>query len=391
MKAAYVQQPEDLRRKMNNPNAYQTRSKGGITGAGEGVTRTGPPNRNNPSRIPVNEPNRSTPEKANQNERSQPGVNRARELPYVDVPPPRPAQRLPPADTQEAQAARHVLPTAAPLKPGPAYKSRAPVEEAVDIEKLVETVLDANVTVPLRSLAGASTAVREEIRKQVTRLRKPIDKATYWAALPPESKVGNMVKIDHMPISAYLMVEEVTEEMPEGHFVADDPVLQYLRQVKDGDPGELLVALDSAPIRSIYSVVNRVGQEECLLDNGSQIVSMAKRVAIKQGLTWDPNLVVNMESASNHVEKTLGMARNVAFLMGGLTIYLQVHILENPPYDVLLGRPFEVFTNSALKNAENGEVLLTITDPNTKRQVVMPTYERGESPEDLQKKQVQSF
>jgi len=99
MKAAYVQQPEDLRRKMNNPNAYQTRSKGGITGAGEGVTRTGPPNRNNPSRIPVNEPNRSTPEKANQNERSQPGVNRARELPYVDVPPPRPAQRLPPADT----------------------------------------------------------------------------------------------------------------------------------------------------------------------------------------------------------------------------------------------------------------------------------------------------
>jgi len=144
----------------------------------------------------------------------------------VDVPPPRPTQRLPPANTQEAQAARHVLPTAAPFKPGPAYKSCAPVEEPVDIEKLVETVLDANVTVPLRSLAGASTAVREEIRKQVTRLRKPIDKATYWAALPPESKVSNMVKIDHMPISAYLMVEEVTEEMPEGHFVADDPVLQ---------------------------------------------------------------------------------------------------------------------------------------------------------------------
>jgi len=56
---------------------------------------------------------------------------------------------------------------------------------------------------------------------------------------------------------------------------------------------------------------------------------MAKQVVIKQGLTWDPNLVVNMESASNYVEKTLGMARNVAFLMGGLTIYLQVHILEN--------------------------------------------------------------
>jgi len=98
-----------------------------------------------------------------------------------------------------------------------------------------------------------------------------------------------------------------------------------------------------------------------------------------------------MESASNHVEKTLGMARNIAFLMGGLTIYLQVHILEILSYDVLLGRPFEVFTNSMLKNAEDGQVLLTITDLNTKHQVVMPTYERGKSPEDLQKKQVQSF
>ena len=160
---------------------------------------------------------------------------------------------MPPANTQETQAARHILPMAAPLKLGPAYKSCVLVEDAVDIKKLVETVLDANVTVPLRSLSGALTAVREEIRKQVTRLRKPIDKATYWAALLPKSKVSNMVKIDHMPISAYLMVEEVTEEMLEGHFVANDPVLQYLQQVKDGDPGELLVAQDSAPICSIYS------------------------------------------------------------------------------------------------------------------------------------------
>src|SRR5205807_5915914 len=117
-----------------------------------------------------------------------------------------------------------------------------PVEETVDIKKLVETVLDINVTVPLRSLAGASTAVREEIRKQVTRLRKPIDKATYWEALLPDSKVDGMVRVDHMLISAFLMTEEISKEIPEGHYVADDPVLQYLCQVKDGDPEELLVA-----------------------------------------------------------------------------------------------------------------------------------------------------
>ena len=391
MKAMYVQQPEDVSRKQNNPNIYQTRSRGGVTGIGEGITKTGPPRRDNFVRETAQEPNRNEPEKANQKERSQTGVNRVRELPYVEVPPLRPGHPLHPAKEKENELAKKVAAVVAPPRPGPAYKSRAPVEETVDIEKLVETVLDANVTLPLRSLAGASTAVREEIRKQVTRLRKPIDKATYWEALPPTSKVDGMVRIDHMPISAYMMVEEVTKDLPEGHFVADDPVLQYLRQVKDANPGELLVAQDSAAIRSVYAVVNRVGQEECLLDNGSQIVSMAKRVAIKEGLSWDPNLVVNMESASNHIEKTLGLARNIAFLMGGLTIYLQVHILENPLYDVLLGRPFEIFTNSMLKNMESGEVLLTITDPNMRRQVVMPTYERGQSPDDLQKQGVQSF
>ncbi len=56
-----------------------------------------------------------------------------------------------------------------------AYKSCAPVEKEVDIEKLVEQVLDIEVNVPLRSLAGASTAVRDEIKKQVTRVRKPAD------------------------------------------------------------------------------------------------------------------------------------------------------------------------------------------------------------------------
>jgi hypothetical protein len=61
-------------------------------------------------------------------------------------------------------------------RPTPAYKSRAPVEEEVDIEKLVEQVLDIEVNVPLRSLAGASTAVRDEIKKQVTRVRKPTAK-----------------------------------------------------------------------------------------------------------------------------------------------------------------------------------------------------------------------
>jgi hypothetical protein len=88
------------------------------------------------------------------------------ELPYVEVPP---LKTVACAVTQMATGVTAERPTQA-------YKSRAPVEGEVDIEKLVEQVLDIEVNVPLRSLAGASTAVRDEIKKQVTRVRKPVER-----------------------------------------------------------------------------------------------------------------------------------------------------------------------------------------------------------------------
>ena len=178
----------------------------------------------------------------------------------------------------------------APVRSGPAYKNKAPVEEAVDIEKLVETVLDVNVTIPLRSLAGASTTIREEIRKQVTRLRKPVDKVFYMATLPAEGKSGDFIRVEYLPVSTYVAFEEVDKEISKGHLIVDDPVLQYLRQVEDAKSEDLLVAHESAPLWSIYCMINGVGQEECLLDCGSQIVSMSKTVAFKMGLNWDPTV-----------------------------------------------------------------------------------------------------
>lgn len=110
----------------------------------------------------------------------------------------------------------------------------------------------------------------------------------------------------------------------------------------------------SEPLRAIYTTINQVGQEECLLDNGSMIVSMAKEVAVQLGLTWDPPIQINMESASNHIEKTLGLARNVSFSVGGLDLLLQVHILEVPPYRVLLGRPFDTHASSKIQTRSDG-------------------------------------
>lgn len=303
-------------------------------------------------------------------------------LPYVEIPPKRAIIRSPvTTPVKENQMA----------KLGPVYKSQAPVEVGVDIQRIVESVLDLEISVPLRSLAGVSGQIQKEIRKQVTKSRVPYDTDNSDKVNLISESARPRIRLENLPVATYTLMTDVSDDIPEGSFVADDPILQYLAENKDVKPEDLVIATTSESLRSIYLNVNRVGQEECLLDNGSMIVSMARDAAVQFGLNWDPSIRINMESASNHLEKTLGLARNVRFAGGGIVIILQVHILENPPYKVLLGRPFDRFTSSIIRTKSDGSSEIELTDPNTKVIAVMPTYKRGCGPDELQKQVYQGF
>ena len=118
---------------------------------------------------------------------------------------------------------------------------------------------------------------------------------------------------------------------------------------------------------------------ESIYDSGSQIVSTSRKVAEELGLSWDPEVCIFMQSANGQVEKSLGVARNVAFNFDGITLYLQVHVINEPTYEMLLGRPFDCLTKSMVENDEDGSQRITITCPNTKRKVTIPTTPRGRS------------
>ena len=73
----------------------------------------------------------------------------------------------------------------------------------------------------------------------------------------------------------------------------------------------------------------------------------------------------------------MGLAKNVPFALGPVTVYLQVHIIRDPAYQVLLGRPFDTLTESNVQNFVDGMQTITITDPNSGKRCTIPTYERG--------------
>lgn len=94
----------------------------------------------------------------------------------------------------------------------------------------------------------------------------------------------------------------------------------------------------------------------------------------------DPQFTLNMQLANGEVDQSLGLAWNVPFTFGDLTLYLQVHIIWLPAYNILLGRPFHVLTSSVVHNFVNEDQTLTLTDPNTGDAVMVPTISRDKRP-----------
>jgi hypothetical protein len=83
-----------------------------------------------------------------------------------------------------------------------------------------------------------------------------------------------------------------------------------------------------------------------------------------------------MEAANSTVTETHGCLRNIRFTFNDIDIYLQVQVMPNAPYDILLGCPFYALTECITKDFANGDQHLTITDPNTRQCVTIPTQER---------------
>ena len=143
---------------------------------------------------------------------------------------------------------------------------------------------------------------------------------------------------------------------------------------------DLVVAQESLALRTVRPLVDNNKKIEAIIDPGCQIIAMSQDVCHDLELPYDPSITLSMQSANGEVDQSLGLARNVPFTFGNLTLYLQVHVIRSPAYDILLGRPFDVLTSSIVTNYPNEDQTLTLTDPNTGESVTVPTSCRGRRP-----------
>ena len=257
--------------------------------------------------------------------------------------------------------------TSAPVKPAkakePAYHTSAPIQNDKIVNDVYARAMSSPcITISPHELLSISPDARAKIRENVTPRRTPTDPVVSTNVLRSPDPAPD----DPLPFANNALI-------------STDPVEVYMNSLKPNETaGPFVVAKESHALRSIVVQVDNQKSVESVVDPGSQIIAMSEDVCHSLGLPYDPSIILHMQSANGEVDKSLGLARNVPCTVGSVTLYLQIHVIRSPAYDILLGRPFDVLTESTVQNYSNEDQTITIADPNSNRTVTIPTIARGQ-------------
>jgi hypothetical protein len=271
-----------------------------------------------------------------------------------------------------------------PKKSDPAYKTLPPVHDPSIATDVYKRSMETPITITQRELLSLSPEVRSQVRDVTTTRRIPHNPviASQNAFRVHFETESDKEDLDEAPVETLHTRQSCIHKRipPRNAIVIDDPIERYYRSLPPGqapDPDRLIIAKESSAVRSIFAVVDSTKRKECILDPGCQIVAMSEETCHDLALVYDPTIRLNMQSANGNTDWSLGLARNVPFTIGSVTLYMQVHIIGSPAYDILLGRPFDILTESIVRNFANEDQTVTITDPNTGKRYTIPTFARG--------------
>jgi Protein of unknown function (DUF4100)/Aspartyl protease len=261
----------------------------------------------------------------------------------------------------------------------PAYKTLPPIHDPAIATNVYTRSMDAPITITQRELLSLSPEVRSQHRDATTTRR--VHAAQHYL------DSNNIEDVDTQLLDAItdtLQANSIEDShhhraSPTGSITVPDPVEKYYKQMEENgpnDPKRLVTATETGAVRAISAVIDNHQKHECILDPGCQIVAMSENICHGLGLTYDPSIILNMQSANGNIDKSLGLSRNVPFRIGPITLYLQVHIVQSAAYDILLGRPFDVLTESVVRNFSNEDQTITICNPNNGQRVTVPTFKR---------------
>ena len=263
----------------------------------------------------------------------------------------------------------------------PAYRTLPPVHDLAIAASIFQHSMEAPVTITQRELLSLSPEVHFQVRNSTITRRISNKEYTISQNFYEDTKGldSNNLTMTY-PVAMFPISNAYNNPIPKDTLIVEDEVETYYHSLNSGenpDLNHLIVAGESHSIRSVHALIDNSHKVECILDPGWQIIAMSEAICHKLGLAYDPSIVLHMQSANGNLDQSLGLACNIPFQIGAITMYLKVHVISSPAYNVLLGQPFDVLTESVVRNFANEDQTITIQDPNTGKHITVLTRPRS--------------
>ncbi|KAJ3764979.1 hypothetical protein FB446DRAFT_510601 [Lentinula raphanica] len=244
---------------------------------------------------------------------------------------------------------------ATPKEDRKSYRYRAPIETEQAMERVLETGMQSLVSIRQDDLLAIAPDYRQKVKEAITSKRVGLDGALL-------EDTG--------------LLEDVNLLDAGGGRKAEQPFSVYFNDFGPAEEGdEYFVAKETHPIRGVNAIIGERAAH-CVLDGGCSLVAASLAACNALGLAFDPGRKINLQSANETTNWSLGLAKDVPFRFGEVLAFLQVQVVDTPAYDFLLGRPFEVLMQATYKNFHSGDQHITLVDPNSSKVVTIPTLPR---------------
>lgn len=277
------------------------------------------------------------------------GIEKPRVLRGERIGPPRSILKRKPEEQPLPKRSQPVSQEIAPKPVPPQYKIQAPIEAKTQIDNVVEKALDSQVMLTQREALAFIPDYRKHVKDLLTNKRtaqaNSFTAPIYFQSGPPAA------------------------DWIEGDWVHEEK-------------SDTAVARHTEKLRAIFPTIGEGIRPECVLDSGSQIVGMRKDVWMKLGNPILSDQIMHMEAANSTVSHTMGVIPNLEFNIGGIKVYMQVQVIEEAPWEVLLGRPFMVLLSAKTQDFRDGSQTITLTDPKSGRTISLPTQAREKNQKD---------
>ncbi|KAL5485935.1 hypothetical protein ACEPAI_6979 [Sanghuangporus weigelae] len=143
---------------------------------------------------------------------------------------------------------------------------------------------------------------------------------------------------------------------------------------------DTLLAPAVVPLHEINVRLNDMLQVNGVLDSGSSFIGIPRRIWRQIKLPACISNPTHIHTASPTPNQSSHIIPSVKISIPGFSMHAPVHILENAPFDLLLGRPFFAHTHAVVADLAEHYQNLYITDPVTGEVFCLPTCPKTPQP-----------